>query len=262
MKLIDSHCHLKDFIEAGEIDGILARASDAGVKHLVVIGTNTEDWNINASLARDYENIDYTVGIHPIYAINNCCLDFENFILSKNPPKAIGEIGLDYHFLSNDKNQDEVIFWQKQMFCKQLEIAKKYDLPVAIHSRDAFEDTFNLLISSEIQSDKILFHCYGYSEKEMLLINEFGAYVSFSGIVTYKNASSLRKALKIANKDKLLIETDCPCIAPVPFRGKQNEPAFIFATAEFVADFLKNAHIIDNIFENTICFFDLKINNK
>jgi TatD DNase family protein len=130
-----------------------------------------------------------------------------------------------------------------------------------LHSREAFDDTFALVEESGMDGTKILLHCYGYGIEEMRIINEFGAYVSFSGTITYKNAQTLREALSIANKDRLLIETDCLYLAPVPHRGKRNEPSFLAHTARFIEEFFTGecGGILDKIFANTVRFFRLKI---
>ncbi|MDR3274277.1 MAG: TatD family hydrolase [Puniceicoccales bacterium] len=259
MKLIDSHCHLDDFYNNGELEAVLARANGAMVEHLVVIGTSSRDLEINHRLAENFTSIDYTVGVHPLYH-GDPIPDFGPYFTASKPPVAIGEIGLDYHSLPPD-SRDEVIAAQKKLFVSQLQIAKKCDLPVALHSREAFDDTFALVEESGIDGDRILFHCYGYGTEEMRTINEFGAWVSFSGTITYKNSQALRGALSIVEKDRLLIETDCPYLAPVPYRGKKNEPSFLMHTARFIEEFFTDecGDILGKIFANTVRFFRLKI---
>lgn len=256
--IIDSHCHLDGFFKSGQLDDVLSRAADVGVCHFVTIGTNSEECLINADLAKKFDQIDYTIGIHPLN-VDAIKPDFEQFFLNKNMPCAIGEIGLDYHYLPDSDDRIEIIEKQKDIFREQLECAKLHDLPVTIHSRDAFDDTFEILVNSGIKGNEILFHCFSYSPREMEILMNFGTYVSFAGNVTYKNASSIREALKLANKDRVLLETDCPYLAPIPFRGKPNEPAFIQKTAEFISDFLGDDKFIDRAFENTVRFFELRL---
>lgn len=257
MKLIDSHCHLDGFLKNDNIDIVLERARFNGIRHFISIGTNLEDCKENTILSKMYNDIDYTVGIHPTYATEVKDVNLDEFFSIEKIPCAIGEIGLDYHFLPNDDSKHGIIDAQKDLFIRQLDFAAKNNLPVVVHSRDAFDDTFDILINSGISGDKILFHCFAYSEKEMLILKEVGVYVSFSGIVTYKSASAVRDALKIADLSKVLLETDCPYLSPVPYRGKENEPAFISATAEFVANFLENKNVLDQIFDNTVRFFSI-----
>lgn len=259
MKLIDSHCHLDDFYKSGELEAVLVRAGDASVEHLVVIGTSPQDLEINYQLAKKFNGIDYTVGVHPLYH-ESPMPNLEYYFSLDKPPVAIGEIGLDYHNLPSD-SRDAAIAAQKKLFAAQLEIASRCALPVVLHSRDAFADTLALAKEFGINGDKTLFHCYGYGVEEMRAIDKSGACVSFSGTITYKNAQALREALRAVDKDRLLIETDCPFLAPIPHRGKRNEPAFLIHTARFVESFFADdcGDILDKIFANTIRFFRLKI---
>ncbi|MDR1256052.1 MAG: TatD family hydrolase [Puniceicoccales bacterium] len=259
MRLIDSHCHLDSFAESGELSGILERAGDAGVKHFVAIGTSSRDFEANYQMAKKFPNIDYSIGVHPLYH-GDPMPNFEHYLHLDKPPVAFGEIGLDYHSLPSDSS-DAAIGAQKDLFISQLNAAKKYGLPVVLHSREAFADTFSIVSKSGIGGDRVLFHCYGYGAGEMAAINEFGAYVSFSGTVTYKNAHALREALAIANRDRLLMETDCPYLAPVPHRGKPNEPSFLAHTARFIEEFFsaEGGGVLEKIFANTARFFHLSI---
>jgi TatD DNase family protein len=259
MKLIDSHCHLDDFHKDGELEAVLARANDAFVEHFVVIGTSPQDLEINYQLAKKFNGIDYTVGVHPLYH-ESSIPDLEHYFSLDKPPVAIGEIGLDYHNLPAD-SREMVIAAQKKLFAAQLEIAGRCALPVVLHSRDAFSDTLALVKEFGIGGTRTLFHCYGYGAEEMRAIDKFGAYVSFSGTITYKNAQVLRDALRVVDKDRLLIETDCPFLAPIPHRGERNEPALLIYTARFVESFFAGdcGDILDKIFANTVRFFHLKI---
>lgn len=259
-KMIDSHCHLDGFLKEGTLTDTLKRAASVGVVHFVAIGTGVDDWKINADLAKQFDQIDYTIGLHPLNVTDgNEELKFEQFFSDSVVPCAIGEIGLDYHSLPGDESREDVINKQKDVFQKQLIFAKNHDLPVAIHSREAFDDTFEILVNSGIKGEKMLFHCFGYSPREMAILSDFGAYVSFSGNVTYKNASPIREALKIANKNRVLIETDCPYLAPMPFRGKPNKPEFIEEVAQFITNFLQDENFCDRAFENTVRFYGLKL---
>jgi TatD DNase family protein len=257
MKLIDSHCHLDNFYMGDELEAVLTRANDTFVEHFVAIGTSLQDLEINYQLTKKFDGIDYTVGIHPLYH-GSPVPNLERYFSLDKPPVAIGEIGLDYHNLPVD-SRDEVIAAQKKLFASQLEIARRCGLPVVLHSRDAFDDTVAMVKKFGIDGTKTLFHCYGYGAEEMRTIDKLGACVSFSGTITYKNAQTLREALRIIDKDRLLIETDCPFLAPVPHRGERNEPAFLIHTARFIENFFANdGDILDRIFANTVRFFHLK----
>jgi TatD DNase family protein len=254
---------LDDFYANGELDGVLARAFDANVRNFVAIGTSPRDAHINSQLAKNYDNIYYAVGTHPLGS-EESVPDFEHYFRSDKPPVAVGEIGLDYHSLAkiSAKNlRDSIVETQKELFAFQLGIAQKHNCPVVLHSREAFSDTCDAIVKSGVDWTQILFHCYGYGAEEMRVINELGAYVSFSGTITYKNAEPLHDALRIVNRDSLLIETDCPFLAPEPYRGKQNEPSFLVHTAEFVREFFTDDHelILDKIFTNTARFFRLNL---
>jgi TatD DNase family protein len=249
---------LDDFHESGELEAVLARARGASVGHLVVIGTSPHDLEVNCQLAKNFSGIDYTVGVHPLHH-ESPVPNFEPYFKSDKPPVAIGEIGLDYHNLPAN-SEDVAIAAQRELFLAQLEIAKRCGLPVVLHSRDAFRDTLAMVKESGVSGDKVLFHCYGYGAEEMRTIGKFGAWVSFSGTVTYKNSQALREALRIVDRDRLLIETDCPFLAPVPHRGERNEPAFLIHTARFIENFFANGEdILDEIFANTVRFFRLKV---
>lgn len=260
MEIIDSHCHLDDFFYEGKIEEVLANAEQASVTRMVAVGTHPKDWEFYAEFVRNHGHIFHTVGLHPLVAKNEKELDQLPIFLGKEiKPVAIGEIGLDYHRLPPEQRaKDEVIEFQKLIFVKQLELAKANDLPVVIHSRQAFDDTFNILINSGIRGGKILFHCYGYGVPEMEKLKSFGAFVSFAGTLTFRKGQA--EPLKIANPDRLLIETDCPYLTPEPHRPKRNEPAFIRATARFAA---KTLDMSENDFcnlthKNTEKFFALK----
>jgi TatD DNase family protein len=260
MEIIDSHCHLDDFFYEGKIEEVLANAEHASITKMVAVGTQPKDWEFYAEFVRNRRNIFYTVGLHPLVAENEKELDQLPIFLEKEiKPVAIGEIGLDYHRLPNEQQaKDETIEFQKLIFGKQLELAKANNLPVVIHSRQAFDDTFNILINSGIAGNRILFHCFSYGVSEMEKLKSFGAFVSFAGTLTFKKEQV--KPLKVANPDKLLIETDCPFLTPEPHRPKRNEPAFIRATARFAAKTLgmPENDFCNLTYKNTEKFFALE----
>ncbi|MDR1891150.1 MAG: TatD family hydrolase [Puniceicoccales bacterium] len=260
MEIIDSHCHLDDFFYEGKIEEVLSNAERASVTKMVAVGTNPKDWEFYAEFVRNRKNIFYTVGLHPLEA--KSVEDVEqlpNFLEKEIKPVAIGEIGLDYHRLPHEQRaKDETIELQKHIFEKQLEFAKANNLPVVIHSRQAFDDTFNILINSGMSGNRILFHCYGYGVSEMEKLKDFGAFISFAGTLTFKKEQVA--PLQAANLDKLLIETDCPYLTPEPHKPSRNEPAFIRATARFAAKMLNMAEndFCSLTYQNTEKFFNLK----
>ncbi|MDR2107085.1 MAG: TatD family hydrolase [Holosporaceae bacterium] len=245
MFFADSHCHLTFsrfaglFPEiAGEkyaVDKIISRAEEAGVKYMLTIGTELSDVSELKSIADKYPNVFRTVGIHPLEARKHYPdRDSAADIIEENcrDPKvvAVGEIGLDYHYETESKKQ------QEEFFNLQLESAKKFNLPVSIHSRDASADTADILKSHAPLSGVI--HCFSGDRSFAKKALDLGFYISSSGDVTYKRATELRESLKYIPTDRLLIETDAPFLAPIPFRGKPNEPAFIVYVAEKIAELL------------------------
>ncbi|MDR2413267.1 MAG: TatD family hydrolase [Rickettsiales bacterium] len=230
--LIDTHCHLTDeFCAAGEMDAVIARARDAGVGILICPGTTADDIPKAIEIADKYENIFCTVGVHPEYAKNE--IDLAAAMpdsIFKNPKiVGVGEIGLDYHYGTDDRTQ------QMNLFERQLDIARRAGLPVAIHSRDAEEDTAAILGDSV----RGVMHCFTGSWDFAEKMLDSGWFFSASGILTFKNSAELRDTFAKIPIDKIVIETDSPFCAPVPFRGKSCEPAMITETARVLAE-IKN----------------------
>jgi TatD DNase family protein len=238
MRIIDSHCHLDDFVKEGSIDKILDNAARASVDKMVAVGTCQEDWEFYSDFVRQHDNIYYTVGLHPLYAEQlETIVRLPSFLSKDVRPVAIGEIGLDYHRLpEGDDARIATINLQKKAFEEQLQIAKFHNLPVVIHSRQAFDDTFNILEKTGASGDKVLFHCYDYGTDEMEQLKDFGAFVSFSGSLTFKK--KLAAPLQMASLDRLLVETDCPYLTPESHKPNQNQPAYIRATAKIAANIL------------------------
>lgn len=242
MGLIDSHCHLDGFARRGELPEVLARAAAAGVESMIAIGTDRDDWELNRGLAREHpEVIHYTVGLHP-----NCVReDWESALsLVENfwgegavSPVALGECGLDrYHLPKDDPAAAERIFgWQRETFARQLEIGKRLGCPVVVHSRHAFAECVQMIDASGVDWSKVVFHCFSEGPAEITELNRRGGRGSFTGILTYKNADPIRAAALKQGLDRIMVETDAPYLAPMPHRGKPNEPAFVRHTADFAA---------------------------
>lgn len=264
--LIDSHCHLEDFYKNGTLSQVLERARNAGVDEMIVIGTNVKDWELYAELSNKYGgNLYYTVGLHP----GNVDEDWEEHVQQLSPyfalenkPIAMGEIGLDFYRLPPDAEKVRKIKeWQEAAFRYQLHLALQFGCPVVIHSRNAFKECVKMIDESHVDWNKIVFHCFVEGAEEIRELNKRGGRASFTGIITYKNATKVREAALAQGMEKLMLETDCPYLAPEPFRGKENEPAYIFEIAGYAADlfncdkeaFLKRVH------DNTVEFFDLPV---
>ena len=239
--LIDSHCHLDRFQKKGTLDSILLRAQEAGVERIVAIGTSRADWNTYAELASAQpERISYTVGLHP----TDIEEDWQDQLQMLEPafsvdpaPVAIGEIGLDhFHLPKSPERAEEIKRRQSEVFKRQLELARKLDVPVVVHSRNSFYECLKVIDQSGFDWRKVVFHCFADGPEEMELLNNRGGRGSFTGIITYKNAEAIREAARFQGLDTIMVETDAPYLAPVPMRGKQNEPAYVRHTAAFCAE--------------------------
>ncbi|MEA2703337.1 MAG: TatD DNase family protein [Actinomycetota bacterium] len=212
----DSHCHLQF---DGVPDGWLARADEAGVARMVCIGTDAALSAAAIDVARTHpDRMWATVGLHPHDAKHG--VETVAGLLDNPEVVAVGECGLDYHY---DHSPRPV---QREAFAAQIELARDRGLALVVHTREAWDDTFDILRSTG-GVDRTIFHCFSGGPDEARLALALGAYLSFSGIVTFKKADDLRAAAAMAPLDRLLVETDAPYLAPVPHRGRQNEPAFV-----------------------------------
>ncbi len=227
MKLIDSHCHLDDKQFDPDRAEVIARAREAGVERMMAIGTGDGPPDLEAALrlARQHDFIYATVGVHPHDAAKATPETFAALEALSRESKvlAIGEIGLDYHY---DFSPRDV---QHDVFVAQLKLAATAGKPVVIHTREAWEDTLALL--REHASGAGIIHCFSGGPEEARQALDLGFYLSFGGVVTFPKAEALRDAARMAPEDRLLVETDAPYLAPVPKRGKRNEPAFMVETA-------------------------------
>ncbi|MDE6575796.1 MAG: TatD family hydrolase [Opitutales bacterium] len=238
MQLIDTHCHPDYF--GDQLPAVLQRASEAFVTEMIACGTNPDDWPIHLKDATTYSNLHYTVGIHPtnIDQTWERGLEILETYCTKTPkPVAIGEIGLDYHEITGDTTV--IIALQKEVFRQQLLIAKRHNLPVVVHSRNAFEDCITVIEQAKVDWQKIVVHCFSEGPEAIRRLNDRGARGSFTGIITYKSAENVRQALLAQGIERLMLETDSPYLAPVPYRSKQNEPAYVRAIASFSANLLR-----------------------
>ena len=229
MSLIDSHCHLKTFVQKNTLSNVLARAKTAGVEKYITVGTSIQDWDCYQSLARNNPDIFYSVGLHPCYVANDWPDDVEkilNYWDSQCKPVALGEIGLDYFHLPKDKNLSlENVIQQKQCFSRQLDLARVLDCPVIIHSRNSFNDCVYLIDQSGLEWEKVVFHCFSEGELQMKEISSRGGRASFTGNITYPGNDKILEAVKYQGVEKLILETDSPYLSPEPNRKSKNEPS-------------------------------------
>ena len=243
--MIDSHCHLNFESLSNDLPNIMARCTENGVTHLLSINTNPKDFETHMDLIRDFNNIYISYGIHPEGINNETILSYKEIEKIIENPKliALGETGLDfYHSIKYKKKQIEV-------FEAHIEASRIYDLPIIIHQRDSEEEIIKVLNKFKNDNLKIVFHCFTGSKKLLEFCVEHNYYISLSGIITFKNANLLRDIIFNASLDHLLIETDSPFLAPVPMRGKSNEPSFVKYTGEFLAKFYSMTK--ENFFELT-----------
>ena len=231
MKLVDSHCHLDDDQFAADRDAAIERARAAGVERMVAIGTGggPPDLEAGLRLARQYPFIYATVGVHPHDAAKATPETFARLAALAREAVAIGEIGLDYHY---DFSPRDV---QRRVFVEQLTLAARSRKPIVIHTREAWDDTLALIREHGLPFGGIM-HCFTGGPTEARQALELGFYLSFGGIVTFPKADAVREAVALTPEDRLLIETDAPYLAPVPHRGKRNEPAFIVETVRRLAE--------------------------
>ncbi len=229
--LVDTHCHLDDEQFSADRDAVIERALAAGVSRMVAIGTGNgpPDLEVAIRLADRYDSMLATTGVHP----HNAAQAGEETLirlreLARHPKViAMGEIGLDYHY---DFAPREV---QQRVFADQLALAAELELPAVIHTREAWDDTWQLL---EAFPGTVILHCFSGGPDEARRAMDRGYYLSFGGIVTFPKALAVQEAARLASLDRMLIETDAPYLAPVPHRGKRNEPAFVAVTARRMAD--------------------------
>lgn len=227
--LFDSHCHLTDERFSGDLDDVVARAREAGVTRLVTVASDLEDAERACAVAARYDGVWATAGIHPHVAEQAGEDAFARLVdLAARPEVvALGETGLDYHYEHSPREA------QRRSFRRHLELARDRGLPVVVHSRRADEDTIALLREAAGEVRGVL-HCFDGSPALLEAGLEAGWFISFSGLITFRNYAGA-ELVRAVPADRLLVETDSPYLAPVPHRGKRNEPAFVAVVAEAVA---------------------------
>jgi TatD DNase family protein len=224
MRWTDTHCHLPADIEAAEL--VVEAARQAGVARLVDVGTDLDRSVQACDRAERFDDVYATAGLHPHDAVNG--LDGFDALFDRPGVVAVGECGLDYYYDHSPRDT------QRAMFAAQVQLAHQLDLALVIHTRDAWPDTFDVL-DAEGVPERTVFHCFTGGPDEARSALDRGAFLSFSGIVTFKNAPEVREAAALAPHDRYLVETDAPYLAPVPNRGKKNQPAWVTLVGAGVA---------------------------
>ncbi|MCR4861750.1 MAG: TatD family hydrolase [Ruminococcus sp.] len=228
--IFDTHAHYADHAFDEDREQILASLPEKGVKYVTLASSSVEDTAENSELAQKYDYIYAAAGVHPESVDTNPAdyLETVRKAISENPKiRAVGEIGLDYHYDGYDREK------QIKLFREQLELARELDMPVIVHSRDACEDTLVLLREFK---PKGVVHCFSGSAETAKEILKLGMYIGFTGVLTFNNAKKALRALAEVPLDRLLLETDCPYMAPVPFRGKRCDSSMIAYTAQKAAE--------------------------
>ena len=230
--MIDSHCHLDHEPLKSDLSNIIKRSKDVGIEKLLTISTSVESFQKIKNIINEDEIIFGTIGIHPHETDNNeISIDYIVKNFEENPKIiGIGETGLDFYYNNSDKEK------QIKSFKKHIEASIKTNSPLIVHSRNAEDETFEILNKYQGEKLKILMHCFTGSKNFAEKLLKLNAFFSASGIITFKNSIELQETFKILPLEKILIETDSPYLAPVPNRGKKNEPSFLSYTAQKLAE--------------------------
>lgn len=233
MQLIDTHVHINFDVFQEDLEQISSRWRDAGVTKLVHSCVCPDEFPSIQAIADRFPEVSFAVGLHPLDAEkwkeNETARQIRTLASSDPRVVAIGEMGLDFYKAENQAQQQEV-------FLAQLAIAKELELPVIVHCRDAAATLRSLLKEFGAGTVKGVMHYWAGNIEETKWFLDLGFYISFSGVVTFKNAKQVQESAKMVPRDRLLIETDCPFLAPIPKRGKRNEPAFVRHVAEYLSD--------------------------
>ena len=246
MQFIDSHCHLTYEPMFSNLDNVVNECKKNDITHLLSISTNLDSAKKSIVIANSYENIYTSLGLHPC-EVKNSFNDLDKIFSLLNTSKkiiAIGEVGLDYYRYKDNRNQ------QIEVFKKQINFATKNNLPIIVHTREANDDMLSIIESTlRTKSCKFLIHCFSGNSYFCKKLLDLGCFVSFSGIVTFKNALEIKKSAMLTPLDRILVETDSPYLSPEPLRGKVNSPLNVKYVAQYISK-LKNINL-DEFSEQT-----------
>ena len=226
MNYLDSHCHLNDEAFDEDLDEVLNRMLENKVTKAMIVSVSLNDYKKTLNIKKEGIEFKKAIGVYP-EDTNISDEEFNQYIEYVKECDALGEIGLDYHWYKDTKDK------QKELFIKQIEIAKELNKPIIVHSRDALNDTYEIL--KEHQCKGVL-HCYSGSKEMAKEFVKLGYYISIAGPITWKNAKEPLEVIKVVPLDRLLIETDCPYLTPAPNRGKRNEPSNVVYTARKIME--------------------------
>jgi len=255
MYLVDSHCHLNmldlDALDSS-LDSCIDLAKENGVGHFLCVSVDLGTFDDVLNIAKKYPNVSASVGVHPNEELSDLEPSCEKLVELANHEKivAIGETGLDYFRSEGDLN------WQRDRFRTHIAASINTDKPLIIHTRQAKEDTLNIMQEDNSKDATGVMHCFTEDYEMAKACLDLGYYISFSGIVTFKNATTLQDVAKKVPLDRILVETDSPYLAPIPYRGKTNQPAYVKNVAEFISN-LRGIDIAELADITTNNFFSL-----
>jgi len=246
--IIDTHIHLDDSRYDEDLESVLERAREGGVECFIIPGADTSTLDKAVGIAEKYDDVYFSVGVHPYDKAGFDALDFEKYV-GHEKCVAIGECGLDYFRLEG--SDEEILaekIEQKRVFRAQIDVAKKYKKPLIVHVRDASRDSKELMLKANVGEVGGVLHCFNADEELLSLTNE-GFYFGIGGVLTFKNAKKLVNVLSKIPCEKLIIETDGPYLTPVPHRGERNEPLYTTFVAQKMSEILETP--LDNIKDST-----------
>ncbi len=257
--IFESHAHFDDEAFDEDRDELLSDIKSHGIETIVNVAASLSSVESTLKLSHLYPHVYAAIGVHPSETLE---LNDENLDLLRQRMKdercvAVGEIGLDYHFLDEYPDPDKKT--QKIWFEKQLQLARELDKPVIIHSRDAAADTLEIMKKSEYSSLKYDMHCYSYSKEMVKELNKLDCYYGIGGVITFKNAKKLIEALQEMPLNRIMLETDCPYLAPTPHRGERNSSYYLPLVAQRIAELkgLSYDDVVSITCENAKCFFNM-----
>lgn len=257
--IFESHAHFDDEAFDKDRDELLSDIKSHGIETIVNVAASLSSVESTLKLSHLYPHVYAAIGVHPSETLE---LNDENLDLLRQRMKdercvAVGEIGLDYHFLDEYPNPDKKT--QKIWFEKQLQLARELDKPVIIHSRDAAADTLEIMKKSEYSSLKYDMHCYSYSKEMVKELNKLDCYYGIGGVITFKNAKKLIEALQEMPLNRIMLETDCPYLAPTPHRGERNSSYYLPLVAQRIAELkgLSYDDVVSITCENAKRFFNM-----
>lgn len=255
--MIDTHLHLTFPDYEGKIDAVLAAARERGVSGCITISTTTRDCLDALAIAKAHKGVWCTAGVHPLYA-DQTPHEWENLRLVARDPLCVawGELGLDNHYSDPPRDVQHAVLREQLAFIESCR--PEIDLPIEVHCREAFDDLIPILARTSLPPSRFVFHCFTGTPDDARKVIDFGAWISFTGVLTYKNAAGVREAAKLVPLDRVMVETDAPFLSPEPHRGvRPNEPKFARLIAERLAEIhglpWDRMHRILN--ENTARFF-------